>query len=145
MSDSRETLRKVKIENETSATVQVLDRHWNITDSEGRQNVVSGRGVVGEQPILRPGECFEYTSACPLQTSSILSLPSQHIGSMEGHYGLAVFKENDLDFDLDQASLIEIGIRKFGLNAVIAQARDHQGKDYLVHTEFNLLSSSQTL
>ena len=100
---------------------------------------------MGEQPILRPGECFEYTSACPLQTSSILSLPSQHIWSMEGHYGLAVFKENDLDFNLEQASLMEIGIQKFGLNAVIAQAREQQGKDYLIHAEFNLLSSNQTL
>ena len=106
MSDSRETLRKVKIENETSATVQVLDRHWNITDSEGRQNVVSGRGVVGEQPILRPGEFFEYTSACPLQTS---------YGTMEGKYEMILFDKDS--FDLDEAHRIEVKIGKFSLNA----------------------------
>ncbi len=67
----------VRITNEGSEPVQLISRHWIITDSEGRQQEVKGPGVVGEQPTLRPGESFEYTSACPLTTS---------IGAMQGSY-----------------------------------------------------------
>lgn len=60
----------VKIENRGSETVQLRRRHWEITDGLGRRQEVRGPGVVGEQPILAPGESFEYTSSCPLPTSS---------------------------------------------------------------------------
>jgi ApaG protein len=67
----------VRITNDGADTVQLVSRHWIITDAEGRQQEVRGPGVVGEQPMLRPGETFEYTSACPLSTS---------VGSMHGAY-----------------------------------------------------------
>jgi ApaG protein len=60
----------VRIENVGAETVQLRNRHWRITDSLGRLQEVRGPGVVGEQPVLAPGENFEYTSSCPLQTPS---------------------------------------------------------------------------
>lgn len=61
---------KVRIENRGNETVQLLNRHWKITDARGRLEEVKGPGVVGEQPVLKPGEAFEYTSGCPLKTPS---------------------------------------------------------------------------
>lgn len=60
----------VRIENRGAETVQLRRRHWKITDSFGRLQEVRGPGVVGEQPVLGPGESFEYTSSCPLPTPS---------------------------------------------------------------------------
>ena len=60
----------VKIENGGGETVQLRNRHWRITDSLGRLQEVRGPGVVGEQPVLKPGASFEYTSSCPLSTPS---------------------------------------------------------------------------
>jgi ApaG protein len=60
----------VRIENEGPDTVQLRNRHWRITDGFGRLQEVRGPGVVGEQPVLAPGESFEYTSSCPLATPS---------------------------------------------------------------------------
>ncbi len=60
----------VRIENGGGETVQLRNRHWQITDSLGRRQEVRGPGVVGEQPVLAPGESFEYTSSCPLATPS---------------------------------------------------------------------------
>jgi ApaG protein len=68
---------KVRISNEGSAPVQLVSRHWVIIDGRGRVEEVRGPGVVGEQPLLRPGEAFEYTSSCPLRTAH---------GSMHGTY-----------------------------------------------------------
>ena len=56
----------IRIENQGDDTVQLLRRHWHITDSQGRIHEVRGEGVVGEQPVLAPGESFEYTSVTPL-------------------------------------------------------------------------------
>ena len=50
--------------------MQLLSRHWIITDAAGHTEEVKGQGVVGEQPVLRPGESFQYTSGCPLKTST---------------------------------------------------------------------------
>lgn len=97
---------KVQIMNESDKTVQVRNRHWVITNAQGRVDEVKGPGVVGEQPILRPGEFFEYTSACPLQTS---------YGTMEGKYEMILFDKDS--FDLDEAHRIEVKIGKFSLNA----------------------------
>ena len=58
----------VKIGNEGSASAQLRSRHWVITDGEGKVEEVRGPGVVGQQPFLKPGEHFEYTSGCVLQT-----------------------------------------------------------------------------
>ena len=60
----------IRIENNGSRTVQLRNRHWRITDSRGRTQEVRGAGVVGEQPVLRPGDSFEYTSGTPLPTPS---------------------------------------------------------------------------
>lgn len=61
---------RVSIANQGEATVQLLKRTWLITDGQGRQQRVHGEGVVGEQPVLEPGEAFEYTSGTPLSTPS---------------------------------------------------------------------------
>ena len=61
---------QVRIENKGPIAVQLRRRHWRITDSFGRTQEVRGDGVVGEQPVLKPGESFEYTSGTPLPTPS---------------------------------------------------------------------------
>ncbi len=70
---------RVQIENEGAETVQLISRHWRITDALGRTTEVRGAGVVGEQPVLGPGERFEYTSGTPLATPS---------GIMVGSYAM---------------------------------------------------------
>ncbi len=60
----------VRIENRSPGIVQLRSRYWRITDALGRVQEVRGAGVVGEQPVLQPGEAFEYTSGTPLQTPS---------------------------------------------------------------------------
>ena len=60
----------VRIENNGNETVQLMTRHWCITDSRGNMQEVRGDGVVGEQPVLDPGQSFEYTSGTPLPTPS---------------------------------------------------------------------------
>ena len=67
----------IRIENESDETVQLMTRHWRITDGTGSVNLVEGDGVVGEQPVLAPGQSHDYVSGCPLPTSH---------GSMEGYY-----------------------------------------------------------
>jgi ApaG protein len=67
----------ITILNEGTETVQLLTRHWVITDGNGKVEEVRGPGVVGKQPILKTGESFEYTSGCPLTTP---------FGLMEGTY-----------------------------------------------------------
>jgi ApaG protein len=61
---------RVTIENQGPETVQLLSRHWMITNARGELTEVKGPGVVGEQPVLKPGESFEYTSGAPLDTPS---------------------------------------------------------------------------
>ena len=68
---------RVIIENHGEQTVQLLGRTWHITDGRGRTFLAQGKGVVGEQPVLEPGEAFEYTSGTPLETPS---------GFMTGQY-----------------------------------------------------------
>lgn len=70
----------VRIQNNSEQLVQLLSRHWIITNARGEREEVRGAGVVGEQPLLEPGEHFEYTSFCPLATS---------LGSMEGSYQMS--------------------------------------------------------
>ena len=60
----------IEIANLGERIVQLVSRHWIITDGEGRVEEVKGLGVVGEQPVLQPGESFRYTSGCPLTTSN---------------------------------------------------------------------------
>jgi ApaG protein len=58
----------ITITNHGSNPVQLISRHWRITDGHGRVHEVRGAGVVGEQPIIKPGASFRYTSGCPLDT-----------------------------------------------------------------------------
>lgn len=94
----------VRISNEGTATVQLLTRHWIITDARGHVEEVEGPGVVGQQPTLKPGESFEYTSACPLSTP---------YGTMHGTYQMV--KTDGTRFDAEIAA--------FELTAVTAENR----------------------
>src|SRR5260370_4094632 len=76
----------IVITNTGDETVQLRTRHWIITDASGRKQEVRGEGVIGEQPVLAPGERFEYTSGVPLQTAS---------GFMTGRYQM-VSKSGEL-------------------------------------------------
>jgi ApaG protein len=77
-------LYSVRITNEGDQTVQLLSRHWIITDASGHTEEVRGPGVVGEQPVLAPGEAFHYTSGCPLPTSSGVMRGSYQIVTEDG-------------------------------------------------------------
>ncbi len=79
----------VRIENNGGETVKLMTRHWRITDSLGNVQEVRGDGVIGEQPVLTPGESFEYTSGTPLCTPS---------GIMAGSYGMKT--DNGKSFDV---------------------------------------------
>src|SRR5262249_32822099 len=68
---------RVVIENKSPDTVQLVARHWRITDAHGRVRELRGPGVVGEQPVIAPGKTYEYTSGAPLETPS---------GTMTGSY-----------------------------------------------------------
>ena len=68
---------QINIKNEGSETVQLLRRHWFITDANAELREVEGPGVVGEQPVLKPGDSHSYTSWCPLATP---------FGQMGGYY-----------------------------------------------------------
>lgn len=78
----------IRISNEGAETCQLISRHWIIRDGTGRIEEVEGDGVVGEQPVLEPGDSFEYTSGCPLPTP---------FGSMEGSYQMVT--EGGVHFD----------------------------------------------
>ena len=69
----------IVIQNLSPDTVQLLSRHWVITNGEGKVEEVRGPGVVGEQPVLKPGDEFEYTSGCPLSTP---------VGTMHGEFNM---------------------------------------------------------
>ncbi len=75
---------QVMIENQGGETVQLLNRYWHITDAGGRVQEVRGPGVIGEQPVLRPGESFEYTSGCPLPTPSGIMVGSYEMAAGDG-------------------------------------------------------------
>jgi ApaG protein len=75
---------QVKIENGGSETVQLRNRYWRITDAMGRSQEVRGEGVVGEQPTLRPGQSYEYTSGTPLGTPSGIMMGSYEMETQAG-------------------------------------------------------------
>jgi ApaG protein len=88
----------VRISNEGSETVQLISRHWIITDALENTEHIKGPGVVGKQPVLAPGESFQYSSWCPLQTPT---------GVMRGAYQM--IRADGTQFDID--------IAPFGLKA----------------------------
>jgi len=86
----------IEIVNGSAETVQLKSRHWRITDAMGRTQEVRGAGVVGEQPILKPGQSFEYTSGVPLTTGS---------GIMAGTYGMVSAQGERFDIEIPAFSL----------------------------------------
>jgi ApaG protein len=82
---------RIRIANQGEETVQLVSRHWIITDAHGEVEEVSGPGVVGEQPVLAPGEAFEYTSFCPLPTP---------FGSMRGSYQMVTRDGETFDIEI---------------------------------------------
>jgi ApaG protein len=86
----------IAITNSGSETVQLRTRHWRITDALGRLQEVKGPGVVGEEPVLKPGQSFEYTSGVPLPTPS---------GFMTGNYGMQNETGEHFDVEIPTFSL----------------------------------------
>ncbi|MCI5046371.1 MAG: Co2+/Mg2+ efflux protein ApaG [Aquisalinus sp.] len=87
----------IRIDNTSSDVVQLKTRHWRITDAQGRTEVVNGDGVVGEQPMLFPGDVFEYTSGAPLTTPSGLMVGSYGMETMTGEHFEAAIPAFSLD------------------------------------------------
>jgi ApaG protein len=88
----------VRIENEGPMAVQLMTRHWIITDGRGARHSVEGEGVVGEQPLIAPGESYDYVSGCPLATPT---------GNMLGSYSMIG----------EDGSAFDVAIPKFALLA----------------------------
>ena len=86
----------VIIENLGNDTVQLMTRYWRITNALGELQEVRGDGVIGEQPVLAPGDMFEYTSGCPLSTSS---------GFMVGSYQMKAGDGSTFEADIPAFSL----------------------------------------
>lgn len=82
---------RVTLENGSDAAVKLISRHWKIMDGEGHQEEVHGEGVVGEQPVIAPGESFAYTSGCPLNSPS---------GIMKGSYTMQSSKGDLFDIEI---------------------------------------------
>jgi ApaG protein len=87
---------RIRITNTGQETVQLVSRRWLITDGNGNVEHVQGPGVVGEQPVIAPGESFEYTSFCPLTTP---------IGSMHGTYQMVTASGTAFDATIAPFSL----------------------------------------
>ncbi|MBY3159258.1 Co2+/Mg2+ efflux protein ApaG [Rhizobium laguerreae] len=89
---------RIVISNNSGIAVRLVNRYWNITDQNGQVDEVTGPGVVGEQPRLRPGDTYEYSSGCPLDTPS---------GLMFGHYQM----------ETDDGEMFDVDIPAFSLDA----------------------------
>ena len=87
---------RVTIENQGQETVQLLSRHWMISNARGELTEVKGPGVVGEQPVLKPGDIYEYTSGAPLDTPS---------GMMGGAYQMESESGDRFDIEIPTFSL----------------------------------------
>lgn len=88
----------IEITNESSDTVQLISRHWTITDADETVEEVRGLGVIGQQPTLNPGESFEYTSGCPLKTP---------FGTMHGTYQMVTTGGDRFDAQVAPFTLSE--------------------------------------
>ncbi|MEZ5710883.1 MAG: Co2+/Mg2+ efflux protein ApaG [Blastomonas sp.] len=91
----------IRIENHSSHTMQLLTRHWVITDGRGGVQHVEGEGVVGEQPILHPGDSHDYVSGCPLNTPN---------GRMEGVYRMLCDDDRILEIDIPRFPLVATAV-----------------------------------
>lgn len=92
---------RVRITNAGNETAQLISREWIITDSDGNVETVQGPGVVGKQPVLAPGETFEYSSFCPLRTS---------MGSMHGRYNMRTERGESFDAEISPFTLAVPGV-----------------------------------
>jgi ApaG protein len=90
----------IRIANEGGETCQLISRRWLIRNATGRVEEVRGPGVVGQQPVLEPGESFEYTSGCPLDTP---------FGSMEGSYQMVTAGGSRFEAEIARFELREPG------------------------------------
>ena len=88
----------IEITNESSDTVQLISRHWTITDADKIVEEIRGLGVIGQQPTLNPGESFEYTSGCPLKTP---------FGTMHGTYQMVTTEGDRFDATVAPFTLSE--------------------------------------
>jgi ApaG protein len=88
----------IRMTNEGRDTVQLISRHWIITDAMGQTEEVRGKGVVGKQPVLEPGESFEYTSGCELKTP---------FGSMRGTYQMITDKQEHFEIEIPSFTMTE--------------------------------------
>ncbi|GAA0738248.1 Co2+/Mg2+ efflux protein ApaG [Sphingomonas sp. ABOLD] len=87
----------IRIENEGPVAVQLLTRHWIITDGRGLRHTVEGEGVIGEQPMIAPGGSFDYVSGCPLSTPT---------GSMQGSYHMIDEDGDAFDVTIPRFALV---------------------------------------
>jgi ApaG protein len=99
----------VTINNESDLPVQLLSRHWIITDADNAVQEVRGEGVVGEQPVIPPQASFRYTSGATLTTP---------VGCMEGSYFMVV--REPMDIDPSELPTFEVPIRVFSLHTPMA-------------------------
>ncbi|MFK4824376.1 Co2+/Mg2+ efflux protein ApaG [Paenochrobactrum sp. BZR 588] len=88
---------RVTIANHSTATVCLRSRYWKITDGAGKVEEVHGPGVVGEQPVIEPGDSYQYSSGCPLKTNSGMMIGSYQMQSADGE----AFEVNVPAFSLD--------------------------------------------
>ena len=86
----------VTIKNQGETPARLLNRYWHIMDADGRINEVKGEGVVGEKPLINPGESFEYNSFCPLPTE---------FGFMQGYYEMQGKDKNTFQIEIPQFRL----------------------------------------
>jgi len=93
----------IVITNSSEETVQLRERYWIITDASGHQQHIRGEGVVGEQPVLAPGERFEYTSGVPLSTAS---------GFMAGRYQMVSESGERFEIEVPTFSLDSPDIKR---------------------------------
>ena len=87
----------IRIENAGDQAVQLLTRHWIITDGRGQRHSVEGEGVVGEQPVIEPGGSFDYVSGCPLATPT---------GNMQGTFRMLVADGSSFDAAIPKFALL---------------------------------------
>ena len=87
----------IRLENEGPGAVQLLTRHWVITDGRGARHTVEGEGVVGEQPLVEPGASFDYVSGCPLATPA---------GAMQGSYRMVDERGEVFDVEIPRFPLL---------------------------------------
>jgi ApaG protein len=92
----------ISIENQGESAIRLRSRHWRITDRNGRVQEVRGEGVVGEQPVLSPGESFEYTSGVPLSTPSGIMVGAYVMETEGGDSFTVAIPAFSLDSPFDQ-------------------------------------------